>query len=78
MPRTDSTRYTLLFATAVCVVCALVVAASAVGLRSQQEENAQLFRQKNVLLAAGLVPPGPGPLARRGAAPLRPPHHDAA
>ena len=58
MPRTDTTRYTLLFATAVCVVCALVVAASAVGLRAQQEENARLFRQKNVLLAAGLVPPG--------------------
>lgn len=58
MPRTDTTRYTLLFAAAVCVVCALVVAASAVGLRSQQEENARLFRQKNVLLAAGLVQPG--------------------
>ncbi len=58
MPRTDGTRYTLLFATAVCVVCALVVAASAVGLRSQQEENARLFRQKNVLLAAGRVEPG--------------------
>ena len=57
MPRTDSTRYTILFATAVCVVCALVVAASAVGLRSRQEDNALAFRQKNVLLAAGLVKP---------------------
>ncbi len=58
MPNTESTRYTLAFAAAVCVVCALVVAASAVGLRSRQEENALLFRQKNVLLAAGLVKPG--------------------
>ena len=57
MPKTDSTRYTILFATAVCVVCALVVAASAVGLRSRQEDNALAFRQKNVLLAAGLVKP---------------------
>jgi Na+-transporting NADH:ubiquinone oxidoreductase subunit C len=57
VPKTDSTRYTILFATAVCVVCALVVAASAVGLRSRQEDNALAFRQKNVLLAAGLVKP---------------------
>ena len=40
MPKTDSTRYTILFATAVCVVCALLVAASAVGLRERQEANA--------------------------------------
>jgi Na+-transporting NADH:ubiquinone oxidoreductase subunit C len=57
MPRTDSTRYTILFAAAVCVVCALLVAVSAVGLRDRQERNAQLYRQKNVLLAAGLVQP---------------------
>ncbi len=53
----ESTRYTILFAAAVCVVCAAVVAVSAVGLRSQQEENALAFRQKNVLLAAGLIKP---------------------
>ncbi|MFO1317658.1 MAG: Na(+)-translocating NADH-quinone reductase subunit C [Burkholderiales bacterium] len=53
----ESTRYTIGFAAAVCVVCALVVAVSAVGLRSQQEDNALAFRQKNVLLAAGLVKP---------------------
>jgi Na+-transporting NADH:ubiquinone oxidoreductase subunit C len=57
MPRTDGTRYTILFATAVCVVCALLVAVSAVGLRDRQEANAQIYRQKNVLLAAGLVKP---------------------
>ena len=58
MPKTDSTRYTFLFATAVCVVCALLVAASAVGLRERQENNQVIYRQKNVLLAAGLVKPG--------------------
>ena len=40
VPNSDSTRYTIGFAAVVCVVCALVVAASAVGLRSRQEANA--------------------------------------
>lgn len=57
MPNLDSRRYTFLFATIVCVVCALLVAVSAVGLREKQETNALLYRQKNVLLAAGLVSP---------------------
>lgn len=58
MPKLESTRYTVLFATVVCVVCAFVVAVSAVGLADKQETNARLYRQKNVLLAAGLVQPG--------------------
>jgi Na+-transporting NADH:ubiquinone oxidoreductase subunit C len=58
VPKLDSTRYTFLFATVVCVVCALLVAVSAVGLHDRQEMNALLYRQKNVLLAAGLVGPG--------------------
>ena len=57
MPKLDSTRYTFLFATIVCVVCALLVAVSAVGLHDKQQANALLYRQKNVLLAAGLVKP---------------------
>jgi Na+-transporting NADH:ubiquinone oxidoreductase subunit C len=61
VPKLDSTRYTILFATAVCVVCALVVSLAAVGLASRQEENARLYRQKNVLLAAGLVRPDQQP-----------------
>src|SRR6266545_3610853 len=61
MLRTDTTRYTILFATAVCVVCALLVAVSAVGLHERQEANALLYQQKNVLLAAGLVKPGESP-----------------
>ena len=61
MPRLDSTRYTVLFATAVSIVCALLVSAAAVGLRDRQEANALLYKQKNVLLAAGLVKPGEAP-----------------
>ncbi len=57
MPRTDSTRYTIAFAAAVCVVCALLVAVSAVALRERQQVNARLYQQKNVLLAAGLIGP---------------------
>ncbi len=58
MPRLDSTRYTVLFATAVSIVCALLVATAAVGLRERQDVNAQLYKQKNVLLAASLAQPG--------------------
>jgi len=58
VPRLDSTRYTVLFATGVSVVCALLVATAAVGLRERQEVNAQLYKQKNVLLAASLARPG--------------------
>jgi Na+-transporting NADH:ubiquinone oxidoreductase subunit C len=58
VPRLESTRYTVLFAAGVSVVCALMVAAAAVGLRSRQDVNAVLYKQKNVLLAAGLAKPG--------------------
>jgi Na+-transporting NADH:ubiquinone oxidoreductase subunit C len=57
VPRPESTRYTVLFATAVSVVCALLVATAAVGLRDRQQANAALYKQKNVLLAAGLLKP---------------------
>jgi Na+-transporting NADH:ubiquinone oxidoreductase subunit C len=53
----DSTRYTFAFAAIVCVVCALLVAVSAVGLRDRQDANARLYRQKNVLYAADLATP---------------------
>jgi len=54
----NSTRYTIVFIVVLCVACSLIVAASAVSLRDRQEMNQKLFRQKNVLLAAGLVKPG--------------------
>lgn len=57
MPKLESPRYVVMFAAAVCVVCALVVSVAAVGLADRQAENARLYRHKNVLLAAGIVKP---------------------
>jgi Na+-transporting NADH:ubiquinone oxidoreductase subunit C len=47
--------YTILFATAVCIVCAIVVSSAAVSLKPAQDINAALEKQRNVLLAAGLL-----------------------
>jgi Na+-transporting NADH:ubiquinone oxidoreductase subunit C len=58
VPQLESTRYTVLFATAVCVACALLVSVAAVGLAPMQAAAARLYMEKNVLLAAGLVEPG--------------------
>lgn len=57
MANKDSVKYTVLFATAVCVVCALLVSVAAVVLAPAQDVNARQYMQKNVLLAAGLVKP---------------------
>lgn len=53
----DSVTYTVGFAAVVCVVCALLVSVSAVVLQPTQEANARQYKQKNVLLAAGLLAP---------------------
>jgi Na+-transporting NADH:ubiquinone oxidoreductase subunit C len=58
MARKDSVAYTVGFAAVVCVVCALLVSVAAVVLQPTQDANARLYKQKNVLLAAGLVAPG--------------------
>ena len=58
MSKRDSTSYTLFFATAVCVVCALLVSVAAVSLQPRQAASARLYMEKNVLLAAGLLEPG--------------------
>ena len=50
----DTIGQTLLVATVLCVVCSVLVASAAVGLRSRQEANKQLDQMKNVLIAAGL------------------------
>jgi Na+-transporting NADH:ubiquinone oxidoreductase subunit C len=50
----DSFGNTLLVATVLCVVCSVLVAGSAVGLRSRQVANQQQDEKKNVLIAAGL------------------------
>ena len=53
-----SALHTILFATAVCIVCAVVVSSSAVSLKERQLANAALEKQRNVLMAAGLLEVG--------------------
>jgi Na+-transporting NADH:ubiquinone oxidoreductase subunit C len=50
--------YTILFATAVCIVCAIVVSSAAVSLKERQDLNAALEKQRNVLQAAGFIAAG--------------------
>lgn len=50
-----STQYTLVFAGAVCFVCAIVVSGAAVGLGPRQEANERLDRQRKVLEADGAL-----------------------
>lgn len=56
-PNLNSTGYIVGFATALCGVCAIFVAASAVGLKDRQEINKLLDRQSKVLAVAGLMKP---------------------
>ena len=56
MPR--SAWYTLGFATAICLVCSILVTTAAVSLEEKQEINQTLDRRKNVLVAAGLLQEG--------------------
>lgn len=54
----ESVFNTLLVAFMVCLVCAIIVSSAAVSLKPLQDENRTLFRQQNVLQAAGLYEPG--------------------
>lgn len=51
----DSLVYTFGFAAAVCLVCAIVVASTAVSLRPLQERNQRVDRLSKVLQVAGLM-----------------------
>jgi Na+-transporting NADH:ubiquinone oxidoreductase subunit C len=53
-----SSRYVILFALAVCGVCSIFVASSAVLLKDRQERNKALDIQKKVLAVAGLMTAG--------------------
>lgn len=53
-----STRFTVMFAAGVCVVCSIFVAGAAVLLKDKQEANKLLDRQSKVLDVAGLVGAG--------------------
>jgi Na+-transporting NADH:ubiquinone oxidoreductase subunit C len=50
-----STTYTIGFMAAVCVVCSALVSGAAVSFRERHEANVVRDRQKNVLIAAGLL-----------------------
>jgi len=50
-----STGYTIGFTAAVCLVCSIVVAGSAVSLKDRQDANVVLDRQEKVLTVAGLM-----------------------
>jgi Na+-transporting NADH:ubiquinone oxidoreductase subunit C len=51
-------KYIFLFSAAICLVCSMMISVSAVGLKSRQELNKKLDRQKSVLQAAWLLKPG--------------------
>ena len=52
----DSLANTFTVATILCLVCALIVSASAVVLKPMQKRNAQLDRKKNILAVSGISP----------------------
>lgn len=55
MSNKESIAKTFVVATAVCVVCAIIVSVSSVALKGMQERNKALDKQLNILKAAGLV-----------------------
>ena len=54
----DSTAKVLTVAFVLCLVCAVLVSAAAVGLKSRQERNKVEEKRKNILQAAGLYEEG--------------------
>ncbi|MGD9857085.1 MAG: Na(+)-translocating NADH-quinone reductase subunit C, partial [Planctomycetaceae bacterium] len=48
---------TLIVATALCLICSLLVSGAAVLLRPRIDDNKVLKKQRNVLIAAGLFDP---------------------
>lgn len=53
-----SNAYIIGFAAAVCLICSVFVATSAVSLKARQDKNKVLDRQKKVLIVAGLMKDG--------------------
>jgi Na+-transporting NADH:ubiquinone oxidoreductase subunit C len=56
-----SVGYTIGFAAALCLVCGVFVAGSAVFLKDKQDANKRLDKQKKVLSVAGLIEEGSSP-----------------
>lgn len=55
MKSNDSIGKTLLVVLVLCLVCSIVVAGSAVGLKPRQQEQRALDKQRNILAVAGLM-----------------------
>ncbi len=55
-PKSNNMK-TIIVALTLCLVCSVLVAAAAVGLKPAQIENARLDRNKNILVAAGMFNP---------------------
>jgi len=53
----DSIGKTLLVVLVLCLICSIVVAGSAVGLKPRQQEQRALDKQRNILAVAGLMTP---------------------
>lgn len=53
----NSTLYIISFAAIVCVICSIFVAGAAVALKSKQQQNLVLDRQRKVLSVCGLIEP---------------------
>lgn len=54
----DSTGKTILVVLILCLVCSVVVSGAAVGLKSRQEVQKTLDKQRNILSVTGLLTPG--------------------
>jgi len=54
----DSTSKTIFVATALCLLCSVIVSVAAVGLRPAQEANKLLDKRKNIIEIGGLSQPG--------------------
>lgn len=54
----DSISKTLMVVLVLCLVCSIVVAGSAVGLKPLQQEQRELDKQRNILAVAGLMQEG--------------------
>jgi len=52
----ESTKKTIGVALGVCLVCSVLVSATAVGLKARQRENQRLEKLRNILLAGGIDP----------------------
>jgi len=56
---------TFVFAGLLCLVCSLLLTAAATGLKTYQERNVEVDRQKNILMAVGAVKEDGRPSAER-------------